>query len=197
MKKHKAANEYFKNQQQWHAELEQLREIVLSTVLKEEVKWGGPCYTHAGKNVVGIGAFKSYFGLWFHQGALLNDEKRVLLNAQEGKTKALRQWRMQSAKDIKATIIKRYLKEAIANVDVGKEIKADRDKALAVPTELSKALRKHKGATTAFRGLRHGLQREYAEYISDAKRADTKLRRIEKILPMIAAGGGLNDKYRN
>lgn len=196
MKKYKSADDFFSDQQQWRAELRRLREIVLSTSLKEELKWGVPCYTHAGKNVVGIGAFKSYFGLWFHQGALLADDKGTLVNAQEGKTKALRQWRMQSATDIKPSIIKRYLKEAVANVDLGKEIKADRDKPIDMPAELSKAMRKHKGATAAFRELRRGLQREYAEYISDAKRDDTKLRRIEKILPKIVAGGGLNDKYR-
>lgn len=155
-----------------------------------------PCYTYLGKNVVGIGAFKSYFGLWFFQGTLLPDKNKQLISAQEGKTKALRQWRMTSAADIKPTMIKRYVKEAIAVVDAGREIRADRSQPVIVPAELQRAVRRFKGATAGFRGLSKGLQREYAEHIATAKRADTKQRRIDKILPMIAAGKGLNDKYR-
>ncbi|MGB5334762.1 MAG: DUF1801 domain-containing protein [Woeseiaceae bacterium] len=189
-------DEYIASADSWQAELARLCEILRSTPLAEEIKWGAPCYTYNGKNVVGVGGFKSYFGLWFHQGALLTDNKGVLLNAQEGKTKALRQWRMNAGKDIKPTIIKRYVKEAIELVEQGKEIKATRDKPVDISAELSKALRQNKGATDAFRRLRPGLQREYAEYINAAKREDTKARRIARVLPMILAGVGLNDKYR-
>lgn len=104
------------------------------------MKWGAPCYTWKGKNVVGIGGFKSYFGLWFHQGALLNDDAGVFVNAQEGKTKALRQWRMNAASDIEPVVIRRYVKEAIASVDGGREIKAEPSTAVVVPDELQKAL---------------------------------------------------------
>ena len=128
--------------------------------------------------------------------ALLNDDQGALINAQEGKTKALRQWRMSSKKDIKARVIKAYVKEAIALSQSGTEIKADRSKAVVVPPELKRALAKHKRAQSAFRGFTKGKQREFAEYISDAKRAETKQKRLEKILPMIVAGVGLNDKYR-
>ncbi|MDH3748373.1 MAG: DUF1801 domain-containing protein [Gammaproteobacteria bacterium] len=196
MNRAKSVDEYFRDAAIWQQELMRLRTILKSTVLDEEVKWGGPCYTYKGKNVVGIGAFKSYFGLWFHQGALLTDDANVLINAQEGKTRALRQWRMASAKDIKPAVIKRYVKEAIASIDAGKEIKPDRSKSVDVPDELKKAIRRTKGATAAFRKLRKGRQREYADYVSDAKRDDTKQRRIDKVLPMIVAGVGLNDKYR-
>jgi uncharacterized protein YdeI (YjbR/CyaY-like superfamily) len=160
------------------------------------VKWGGPCYTYTGKNVVGIGGFKSYFGLWFYQGALLKDDRSVLVNAQEGKTKALRQWRMTTGTDIKPAIIKRYVKEAMTLVDQGREIKADRTAPIDVPKELRNAMRRHKGATAAFRKLRRGLQREYVDYVASAKREATKQNRVAKILPMIVAGVGLNDKYR-
>jgi uncharacterized protein YdeI (YjbR/CyaY-like superfamily) len=94
MKRANSVDEYIADAGTWKNELKRLREILRSTELKEEVKWGGPCYTCDGKNVVGIAGFKSYFGLWFHQGALLKDPKKVLMNAQEGKTKAMRQWRM-------------------------------------------------------------------------------------------------------
>ncbi len=196
MQRAKSVDDYLANAAHWQDELVQLREILKATGLEEEVKWGGPCYTYNGKNVVGIGGFKSYFGLWFHQGALLKDDAGKLMNAQEGKTKALRQWRMLAASDIKPAIIKRYVQEAVALIDGGKEIKADRDKPVEVPDELRRALRRTKGASAAFRGLRKGLQREYAEHVASAKRDDTKQRRIDKVLPMILAGKGLNDRYR-
>jgi len=196
MKRVAFADAYFAESRNWRDEQLRLRSILLATSLSEEIKWGAPCYTHNGKNVVGIGGFKSYFGLWFHQGALLSDDSKVLINAQEGKARALRQWRMTSVKEIKPTIIKRYVKEAISLIESGQEIKAKRNAPLEVPTELQKTLRRTKGATAAFRELRPGLQREYADYIASAKRADTKRNRIEKILPMISAGIGLNGKYR-
>lgn len=196
MNKTKATDDWYKKPSQWSAELAALRKILLSTGLAEEIKWGAPCYAYEGKNVVGISGFKSYFGLWFHQGALLKDDKKVLMNAQEGVTKANRQWRMKNAKDIKPAIIKAYVKEAIALVKAGKEIKADRSKPLAMPPELKAALAKSKKAAAAFKKLTPGIKREYADYIADAKQAATKQRRLEKILPMIAAGQGLNDKYR-
>ena len=89
MQRAKSVDEYVENASVWGDELRRLREILKTTPLDEEVKWGGPCYTWKGKNVVGVGAFKSYFGLWFHQGALLSDDAGVLINAQEGKTRAL------------------------------------------------------------------------------------------------------------
>ena len=196
MKRAKSVDDYIRNAGEWRAEVARLCEVLRSTKLEETVKWGAPCYTYNGKNVVGVGAFKSYFGLWFHQGALLDDDAGVLINAQEGKTKALRQWRMQAGGDIKPAVIKRYVKAAIDVVDSGAEIKPDRGKSLDIPDELQKALRRTRGASAAFRALRPGQQREYADYVADAKRAATKVRRIEKILPMILAGAGLNDRYR-
>lgn len=89
------------------------------------------------------------------------------------------------------------MKEAIALVDAGKDIKAKRSNTVEVPDDLTKAMRRYKGATAAFRRLTPGKQREYAEHIASAKRDATKQRRIEKVLPMIAAGAGLHDKHRN
>lgn len=197
MKRSKTVEGYIRDADQWQDELRKLRTILNETGLVEEIKWGAPCYTHKGKNVIGLAAFKQWFCLWFHQGALLEDKNNVLMNAQEGKTKALRQWRMTSASQIKPRIVKGYAKEAMLLVDSGKEIKADRSKPVEMPDELSKAMRRYKGATAGFRDLTTGKQREYAEYIASAKRDETKQKRIEKVLPMIAAGKGLNDKYRN
>jgi len=196
MKRYKTVDDYIKNAKLWQPELKRLREILQSTDLTEEVKWGGPCYTFDGQNLVGIGGFKSYFGLWFHQGALLKDEKKVLINAQEGTTKALRQWRMQSAKDIKPAAIKAYAKEAIQLAKAGKKIGPQKKKSIVVPAELKKAFAKNTKAKKGFAALRPGLQREYTDHVASAKREETKQKRIEQILPMIAAGKGLHDKYR-
>lgn len=197
MQKHKAVDAFMASATQWKAELARLRSIVRSTGLEETVKWGGPVYTHEGKNVVGLGGFKSYFGLWFFQGALLADEQKLLINAQEGRTKALRQMRFRSREEIDPRTIKAYVREAIRLVERGVEIKPARGKSVVVPRELQVALRRRKRAGAAFQKMTPGKRREYAEYVASAKQAATKQRRIDKILPMIESGFGLNDKYRN
>lgn len=197
MKRYKTVDAYIASLDEWHDELVQLRKILNSTDLEECVKWGGPCYTYDGKNLVGLSAFKSYFGLWFFQGALLADKQKVLMNCQDGKTKAMRQWRMKSKRDVNARTIKAYVKEAIELQKKGKEIKPDRSKPVTVPPQLKKTLAKHKKANDRFKEMTKGKQREYADYISDAKRDETKQKRLEKIIPLIAAGKGLHDKYRN
>ena len=196
MKRYTTVDDYIAGAEHWQKELIRLREILQSTPLEETVKWGAPCYTHQGKMVVGIGAFKSYVGLWFYQGALLTDKDNVLISGSEGKTKAMRQWRFASLKEIKARPIKAYIKEAIALQEAGQEIKADRSQPIIVPPELKQAFTRNKKAQTAFGKLTPGKQREYADYITAAKRDETKAQRIVKILPMIAAGVGLNDRYR-
>jgi uncharacterized protein YdeI (YjbR/CyaY-like superfamily) len=179
-------------------ELRLLREIVLSTELEETVKWGMPAYTYNGKTLIGIGSFKAHFGVWFHQGALLKDAHGKLINAQEGKTKALRQWRMTSAADIQKRILRSYILETIQNekddVRIGsaKPIK----KAPKYPPMLKEALDGAPKFKAAFTQLTPGKQREYCSYISEAKREATKHSRIEKIKPMVLKGIGLNDKYQ-
>jgi uncharacterized protein YdeI (YjbR/CyaY-like superfamily) len=120
----------------------------------------------------------------------------VLINAQEGKTKALRQWRMTSAKEIKSTAIKRYVREAIQLVKDGQTVDTSNRKAFSVPPELKAALTKSKLANRKFAALTPGRQRDYAEYIASARRDQTKQNRLKKIMPMIRQGIGLNDKYR-
>ncbi len=197
MEKIESVDEYIATREFWADEIAALRMILLTTELVETVKWSSPAYTHDGKNVLGVFAFKSYFGVWFHQGALLEDPHGLLINAQEGKTKALRQWRMKSKKEIKTRVLKAYAKEAMALVGSGKEIKADRTKPVVVPPKLKSAFAKNKAANACFKKMTKGKQREYADYIADAKRDETKLKRLEKILPMILDGVGLHDKYRS
>lgn len=112
MKRAATADAFYEGLGQWRAEAARLRALVLACGLEETVKWGAPVYVRAGKNVVSVAAFKSYFGLWFFDGAKLADKEGVLVNAQEGKTKSMRQWRMTAAKDIKPALVKEYVKEA-------------------------------------------------------------------------------------
>ena len=197
MKKSKSVDEYIESSDEWREELQSLRKTLTACGVEETVKWGAPCYTHHGKNVVGIGAFKAYCGLWFYQGALLADTAGVLINAQEGKTKALRQWRFQSKKEIKIRLVKQYVREAMDLVEAGKEIKPSRKKkTVTVPPELQAALKNNSKAKTRFDHMSPGCRREYAEYVEEAKREETKQRRIQKILPLIIESKGLNDKYR-
>ena len=185
-----AANEH------WPDELRRLREIVLSTGLEETVKWGGPCYVHHGRNVVMMGAWKSYFGLWFVQGALLDDPEGVLVNAQKGKTKAMRQWRFTSAKQIRVRAIESYLREAMRLAEEGVEIRPRRRAPVPVPPELEAALAEDDRAREAFASLSPSCRREYCEHVAEAKREATKARRVARILPMIREGAGLHDRYR-
>lgn len=180
----------------WVEELMLLREIILSTGLKEEIKWGGPIYTLDGKNVVAIGGFKHFATIWFHQGVFLSDPEKVLVNANEERTRGLRQWRFTSMKEIKPAFVKKYVLEAVKNAKDGKEIKPEKKAAIAVPAELQSAFRNDKALKAAFQGLTPGRQREYLEYISEAKGEDTRLRRVAKCTPIILAGKGLNEKYK-
>lgn len=196
MKSQKNVEDYLQKHAAWQELLTHLRDILRSTELKETVKWGMPVYTLNGKNVVGLGAFQSYAGLWFFNGALLKDEKEMLINAQKGKTKGMRQWRFQSVDEANEAIVRQYVEEAIENQRRGKEVKATSQKTLKIPEELLHTLEEHPDLKASFEGLTPGRQREYAEYIAEAKRADTRQRRLEKVLPMILAGKGLNDRYK-
>lgn len=198
MKTKVSINEYIAKNDEWKSELEKLYSIALSLGLDETIKWGYPVFTLENKNIVGIAAFKSYCGLWFFQGALLKDNEDKLINAQKDKTKAQRQWRFQSLKEIEGNsdLIKKYIAEAIENQKLGKEIKPDRRKPLNIPEELQSMLDDFPEAKIKFVELPLTKKREFAEYISEAKRESTKTKRLEKITPMILKGIGLNDKYK-
>jgi uncharacterized protein YdeI (YjbR/CyaY-like superfamily) len=180
----------------WVDGLMLLREIILSTGLKEEIKWGGPIYTLNGKNVLAIGGFKNYFTIWFHNGAFLSDPQKVLVNANEERTRGLRQWRFQSIKEIKPALVKKYIAEAIANEKAGKKIKPEKKPLPPFPAEYQAAFKKNKALKESFSKLTPGKQREYLEHVIDAKTVETRQKRVEKAIPNIMAGIGLNDKYR-
>jgi len=196
MKRFKTVDEYILNAKNGKEMLIVLREIILSTALTEAVKWGSPVYTFKGKNLIGIASFKSYVGLWFFQGALLKDNANVLINAQEDVTKALRQLRFKSADEINEKLIIKYINESIENLKQNKEIKPNRNKPILFPEELKEAFKNNSALETQFLTFTHGRKREFADYISQAKRAETRQSRLQKIIPLVLDGIGLNDKYR-
>lgn len=196
MEKNKTVDEYILKHSQWQEELIELRKIMQATELVEAVKWGAPVYTVNGKNIVGLGAFKSYFGLWFFQGALLSDKHNKLINAQEGKTVAMRQWRFDSFDEIDSKLITEYVNDAIANQKSGKEIKPQK-KPLIIPELLQHAIDLNQELADSFDSLSLTCKREYTDHINEAKREETKQKRLENIIPMIMDKVGLHDKYKN
>lgn len=179
----------------WDEAIAQLRAIVLKTELVETQKWGGEVYTLNNKNVIGIGGFKNYFALWFFNGVFLKDEANVLVNANEGVTKALRQWRFTDVAELDEKLILQYINEAIANEKAGLSLKPEKKEAMQCEF-FQAALDNNKVLQTALEQLTSFKQKEYWEYMATAKQEKTKVTRLEKITPMILEGKGFNDKYR-
>lgn len=195
MKNNKTVEDFLSNNENWRKELEKIREILLKTELKEEIKWGIPTYSAHGKNIVAFAGFKNHVALWFYNGVFLKDEHKVLYNANEEKTRGLRQWRFTSADEINPDLVLSYVFEAIQNQKEGKEIKPE-SKKLAVSAELQTALDSNKVLKSAFESLTPGRRKEYIEFIDSAKREPTRIDRLNKSIPIILEGKGLHDKYR-
>jgi uncharacterized protein YdeI (YjbR/CyaY-like superfamily) len=193
----KTVDAYFKKEGKWKGQLNHLRELLNRSGLKEELKWGKPSYSLNGKLIVGIADFKNHYAIWFHQGVFLKDKEKKLVNAQEGITKSLRQWRFEKDDPIEDEVILNYVAEAIQNSLDGKEVKPQKRTGVSIPPFLKAALKKDDKFEEAFKKLTPGKQREYANHIDEAKREATKESRLEKIIPMILQGAGLHDKYKN
>ncbi|UFH34039.1 YdeI/OmpD-associated family protein [Flavobacterium acetivorans] len=179
----------------WSEELLLLQSIIDKTELVETTKWGGIVYVLNGKNVLGIGGFKNYFTIWFFNGVFLKDEKKVLVNAQEGVTKSLRQWRFSAKEEVNEKEVLNYILEAIENEKQGKRFKPEKKKTI-VSDFLNKELEANSNLNEYFKKFSKYKQQEFLEYIETARRDETKLSRIEKIKPMILKNIGLNDKYK-
>jgi uncharacterized protein YdeI (YjbR/CyaY-like superfamily) len=178
--------------------LVELRRIIKKEALEETLKWGIPTYVYDQKNLVGIGAFKNHVGLWFFQGALLKDKAKILHNAQEGKTKAMRQIHFKRLDEIDETTLKTYLQETITNQNKGLTVKISKPiKQITIPSDMALFMSSENSMLDAFKSLTPGRQKEYIEYIQSAKREKTKSDRLRKITHLIKAGKGLNDKYKS
>ena len=188
---------YIHKKEAWKQELTLLRSVFTNLPLEETIKWGAPTYVFKGKNIVGLAAFKKYCGLWFFQGVLLEDKQKKLMNAQEGKTKAMLQWRFYTKDEIDLPLIKQYVLEAMHQVAIGNEVKfSSNTKPLVIPLELSQQLAIDTSLEAKFRRFSKSKQHEFSAYIATAKRAETKEKRLQKIIPMILSGEGLNDRYK-
>lgn len=197
MKKVDSVEEYIEANSHFSKELTLLRFIVNATELEETVKWNLPVYEVNGKNVLGFGAFKHHFGIWFFNGVFLKDEQNLLVASSET-TKGLRQMRFESMADIDKNAVLSYVKEAIENQKLGKEIKPEKKgKDVNIPIELQERMDEDAELCMSFEKLTPSKQREYADHIAMAKRAETKQSRLNKISPMIKKGTGLNDAYKN
>ena len=187
-------DEFLRTTKNWREEMAQLRAMVLETELVEELKWGKPCYTFRGNNVVIIHGFKGYCALLFCKGALLKDPRGILIQQTEN-VQAARQLRFTSLPEIvkRAATVKAYVKEAIAVEKAGLEITYKKTSEYAMPEELQSRLDKTPALKQAFEALTPGRQRGYLLYFSAAKQASTREARIEKCGPAILKGKGLND----
>ena len=152
-------------------------------------------YTYNGKNVMGLAGFTNHIAVWFFKGVFLKDEAKVLVNANEGTTKGLRQWRFTTISEIDERLLLRYINEAIAIEEAGFTI-APAKKETIIPDFLQLRLEADATLRNAFDALAPYKQREFCEYIMEAKQEKTKHSRFDKIKILIIEGKGLNDNYR-
>lgn len=187
---------YFQKEGPFQEGLARLREVLLETGLEEHLKWGAPVYSLDGVNLLGLMAFKKHFGLWFFQGVFLSDPYGVLSNAQEGKTKAMRHWKFTSTDQPDLKKVRAYVQEAISLARKGVKLAPAPPRKLKLPQSLQAVLQADPELRAQFEALAPHKQLDFAEYVATAKQQTTQMRRLEKILPMIRQGVGLNDKYR-
>jgi uncharacterized protein YdeI (YjbR/CyaY-like superfamily) len=185
---------FFNKAKKWQEELGLLRTIALDCGLNEELKWGVPCYTHQGANIVLIHAFKDYCAFLFFKGALLKDSKGLLIQ-QTKNVQAARQIRFTGVKEIAKmkVALKAYIHEAIEVEKAGLKVEMKKTSEFSMPEEFQKVLDKNPALNKAFKALTPGRQRAYLLYFSSAKQAKTREARIEKYTPQILRGKGLDD----
>jgi uncharacterized protein YdeI (YjbR/CyaY-like superfamily) len=185
---------FFDKAEKWREEFEKLRTLVLECHLTEELKWGNPCYTFEGDNIVLIHGFKEYCALLFFKGALLKDPKRILIQ-QTKNVQAARQIRFTKVGEITKlkSILKAYIRQAIEVEKSGLKVELKKTTQFAMPEEFRKKLDQMPALKTAFEALTPGRQRGYLLHFSAPKQSKTRESRIEKSVDLILDGMGLND----
>jgi uncharacterized protein YdeI (YjbR/CyaY-like superfamily) len=186
---------FFNKAEKWREEFEKLRTIVLGCGLTEELKWGKPCYSLKESNVVLIHGFKEYCALLFMKGALLKDPNRILVQQTEN-VQAARQIRFTHARDIThmEPDLKAYIKEAIEVETAGLQVPYKKTSEFKMPEEFRNKLNENRALKTAFEALTPGRQRGYLLHFSAPKQSKTRESRIEKYIPQILKGKGLDDQ---
>ncbi|MEK4190592.1 MULTISPECIES: YdeI/OmpD-associated family protein [Paenibacillus] len=187
-------DKFLSKAKQWREEYEQLRTIVLDCGLTEDYKWMHPCYTFDDKNIVLIHGFKEYCALLFHKGALLQDPNGILIQQTEN-VQAARQIRFTNVQQIveMEAVLKAYIHNAIEVEKAGLEIEFKKKEDYLIPEELQTKFAELPGLKTAFEALTPGRQNAYIYHFSQAKQSKTRVSRIEKFIPQILEGKGLND----
>jgi uncharacterized protein YdeI (YjbR/CyaY-like superfamily) len=185
---------FFNKASKWQEEYEQLRTIILDCGLTEELKWGCPCYTLEGKNIVLIHGFKEYCAILFMKGALLPDPNGILIQQTE-QVQAARQIRFTNVREIvkMKSILKAYAREAMGVEKAGLKVTLKKTEEYAIPEEFQRALNKNRALKAAFEALTPGRQRAYSLYFSAPKQSKTREARVEKYVQQILDGKGLND----
>jgi uncharacterized protein YdeI (YjbR/CyaY-like superfamily) len=178
--------------QRWSREILKLRSILLDCGLDEELKWGKPCFTFEGTNVAIIQSFKGHCSLMFFKGALLNDPDG-LLRSQGKNTQAALRLEFTSEAQIKKAVVKGFVMQAVAVEKAGLKVDFKAKHELELPQELAQSLGKNRKLDKAFRSLTPGRQRAYVLHFTGAKQTKTRVARIEKCIPRILAGKGMND----
>ncbi|MBI1221037.1 MAG: hypothetical protein GC180_00400 [Bacteroidetes bacterium] len=187
-------NFFFNKETKWQKAYEHLRLILLDTEMKEELKWGCPCYTIDGKNVVLIHGFNDYCALLFHKGTLMNDPGNLLIQ-QTKNVQAARQMRFFRIDEVfeKESIIRSYVQNAIEVEKSGEKVELMKTDEFPMPDELLRKFEQIPNLQNAFEALTPGRQRAYRLYFSSAKQTKTREARVEKFLPAILDGKGMDD----
>lgn len=185
---------YFDKAKQWHEEIRQLRMIALDCGLTEELKWGCPCYTFEKRNIVLIHVFKEYCAFLFFKGVLLNDAKGILIQQTEN-VQAARQARFTATAEIikKEKSLKAYIHQAMEVEKAGLKVPLKKTADYKIPEEFQQRLNGMPLLKKAFEALTPGRQRAYLFHFAQAKQPKTREARIEKYIPQILDGKGLND----
>lgn len=186
---------YFKKSKKWQEELRKLRNIILDSPLTEDLKWGKPCYAFQESNVVIIIPLKERCALMFCKGALLKDAKGILTKPGEN-TQGGRWINFTNVREIveMETVLKAYIHEAIEAEKAGLEVKYKKTSDFIIPEEFQNKLDEIPALKAAFKALTPGRQRGYIIYFSAAKQSKTRESRVEKCMPQILSGEGLNDR---
>jgi uncharacterized protein YdeI (YjbR/CyaY-like superfamily) len=184
----------FEKEDKWKEEFNKLRSIILDCGLTEELKWGQACYMYQQSNIVLIHGFKEYCALLFFKGALLSDTRGILVQ-QTANVQATRQVRFTHVREIAKLekTLKAYIYEAIEAEKAGLKVTLKKTSEFPMPEEFKKKLDKTPALKKAFEALTPGRQRGYLLYFSQAKQSATRASRIEKYIPHIMKGKGLND----
>jgi uncharacterized protein YdeI (YjbR/CyaY-like superfamily) len=186
---------YIRKSKQWQAELQKLRTIILDCGLSEEVKWRVPCYTFEGRNVLFIGRFKESCVLSFIKGALLKDARKILIQQTEN-SQSVRVIRFANVQQIVELepVLKAYIHEAIEVEKAGLKVKLKKTWEFKIPEEFQTKLDELPALKKAFAALTPGRQRAYLLHFSGAKQSKTRASRVEKWMPHILKGKGIDDE---